>query len=163
MSYDDIPSIVTYAGNKNVADNTLNIPHPYTKRDAIIWIDNAIRGFERKSQYTFAIRLIQDENLIGAIGLRSSNEEHTMELGYWIGEPYWNKGYATEAAVAIVSFGFNQLKLKRIYAAHLIENPASGKVMQNIGMMKGGIISKYIMHKDIHVRLMEYRIDSTDL
>jgi RimJ/RimL family protein N-acetyltransferase len=68
-------------------------------------------------------------------------EEHKRaELGYWIGVPYWNHGYASEAARRVVNWGFQYLGLNRIYAQHFADNPASGRVMQKIGMQYEGTL-----------------------
>jgi ribosomal-protein-alanine N-acetyltransferase len=60
------------------------------------------------------------------------------ELGYWIGVPHWSRGYATEAAQATVEFAFRRLGLNRVYAYHFTTNPASGRVLQKIGMQLEG-------------------------
>ena len=70
--------------------------------------------------------------IIGAIGLHDRNDDKA-ELGYWIAVPFWNKGYATEAASAILNFGIKELKFHKIYATHFIHNPASGRIMEKIG------------------------------
>ena len=77
--------------------------------------------------------LKQSAQLIGAIGLVGINGEDAL-MGYWIGEPYWKRGYCTEAAKAFIEFCFNDLKLNRIEAEYLVTNPASGRVMQKSGM-----------------------------
>ena len=71
-------------------------------------------------------------------------EFNQAELGYWIGKPYWNKCYASEAAKAILRFGFKELNLHRIHAHHLSRNPASGKVLQKIGMQHEGCLRHHI-------------------
>ena len=60
------------------------------------------------------------------------------ELGYWIAKDFWGIGYCTEAAKAIVNYGFEQMNLNRIHAHHVARNPASGRVMQKIGMKQEG-------------------------
>lgn len=67
------------------------------------------------------------------------------ELGYWIDIKYWNNGFASEAAKAIIEFGFENLKLKRIFASHFDYNPSSGNVMKKIGMKKEGILKFHTM------------------
>jgi RimJ/RimL family protein N-acetyltransferase len=57
-----------------------------------------------------------------------------------VGKPYWNRGYATEAAAALLAFGFNELSLNRIYASYLARNPSSGRVMEKVGMLREGIV-----------------------
>ena len=65
--------------------------------------------------------------------------EDVAELGYWIGKPFWGKGYATEAARSLIDFGFTVLGLNRIAARHFARNPASGRVMQKVGMLQTGV------------------------
>ena len=144
LSFKDIPKIIEYAGNKKVAESTLNIPHPYEEKDAIFWINSANKGMENKTQFTFGIRTKKEDEFIGGIGLKINIRFQRAELGYWIGEPFWNKGYATEAVEAILKFGFNDLNLNKIYATHLVENPASGKVM-----IKNGINCKNLLKANV--------------
>jgi [ribosomal protein S5]-alanine N-acetyltransferase len=59
-------------------------------------------------------------------------------MGYWIGKQYWGHGYCTEAAGAVVKYGFDVLRLNRLYAIHFTRNPASGRVMQKISMKHEG-------------------------
>ncbi|MCB0375693.1 MAG: GNAT family N-acetyltransferase, partial [Sinomicrobium sp.] len=132
----DIHSIVTYAGNEKVSKMTLNIPYPYTDLDAVYWINASREGARKKEQYTFAVRLKESKYFIGGMGLKLTPKWQRAELGYWIAEPYWNQGFATEAAAAVLRFGFETLCLNKIYATHLVENPASGRVMIKNGMIR---------------------------
>ena len=77
-----------------------------------------------------------DGTLIGTVELtfRIHLPYNDASLGYWIGKPYWNCGYATEAAKAMVAYGFREHDLDLIYADYFNRNPASGRVMQKIGM-----------------------------
>jgi RimJ/RimL family protein N-acetyltransferase len=70
------------------------------------------------------------------------------ELGYWIGRPFWGRGYATEAARAMLDFGFGSMGLNRIFAHHMRDNPASGRVLANIGMTREGVLSQHILKWD---------------
>lgn len=138
ISYSDIPKIIEYAGNIKVAQTTLNIPHPHQERDAIFWINNANQGYKDKSQFTFGIRLKPTNKFIGGIGLKINTRFNRAELGYWMAEPFWNKGYASEAVGVVLKYGFDKLELNKIYATHLAENSASGKVMIKNKMIKEG-------------------------
>lgn len=89
--------------------------------------------------------------LMGAIGLEFNHQSRLAELGYWIGVPYWNKGYTTEAARALLEYGFNTLGLNRIQARHMTNNPASGRVMQKLGMTYEGT------HRQATRRFGEYQ------
>lgn len=156
----DIPLLVKHAGNYNVAKNTLNIPHPYTKEDATAWIKNCEETYINQTRYSFAVRLKASPALIGGIGLTPNKRFNHAELGYWIAEPFWNKGFATEAAKAVIDFGFTALKLHKIFATHILENPASGKVMQHIGMTKEGEMADHSFRNGKYLTLVQYGIIS---
>ena len=84
--------------------------------------------------------------LVGAISLHVAREHRHGELGYWIGEDAWGKGYATEAAQAVTAYAFRDLGLHRIQGRHFTRNPASGRVLEKIGMQREGI------HRDAYLR-----------
>ena len=86
----DIPGMVEYANHPQVSEMTLNIPHPYHEKDAISWINMANQGFEDKDHFVFAICTISDDQFMGGIGLRVAKRFNRAELGFWIGEPFWN-------------------------------------------------------------------------
>jgi len=121
------------AGNFNVAKMTLNVPHPYLPGMADEWIKTHPIDWESKTGASYAITCKKTKGLIGTIGL-DSIENCQASMGYWIGEPFWGNGYCSEAGAALVQYGFSSLGLSRIYAEHLSINPASGRVMKNIGM-----------------------------
>lgn len=162
LSYKDIPKIIEYAGNKKVAETTLNIPHPYEEKDAVFWINSANIGLESKTQYTFGIRTKIEDEFIGGIGLKIDNRFQSAELGYWIAEPYWNKGFASEAVEAILKFGFTELNLNKIFATHLVENQASGKVMTKNGMLKEGELKDHTKKGNLFKSLIQYRLTQNE-
>jgi RimJ/RimL family protein N-acetyltransferase len=83
--------------------------------------------------------------VLGAINLRLELPHQRGELGYWIGEPYWGRGYATEAVSALIRYGFDTVGLNRIYARHLARNPASGRVMAKAGMQREGAQRQHVL------------------
>jgi RimJ/RimL family protein N-acetyltransferase len=105
-----------------------------------------------------AIRLRSDGRLCGGVGLHPETPHHHAELGYWIGVPYWGNGYATEAAKAVVRYGFEHLKLNRIFAHHFKHNPASGKVLRKIGMKHEGCMRQHVLKWGQFVDLELYSI-----
>jgi RimJ/RimL family protein N-acetyltransferase len=137
---EDAVDVQRLAGEKAIADTTLNIPHPYADGMAERWIAEHGNQFEEGTGAVFAITDRESTELIGAIGLTIDSRFKKAELGYWVGAQFWNKGYATEAAARVLEFGFEELDLNRIGAGHLARNPASGRVMQKIGMLREGII-----------------------
>jgi len=137
---DDVPDVATYCGDIDVARMTANIPHPYDETMAEAWISSHGNAFEEGEAATFAMAIRETGKLIGAIGIHVDKSNRAGEFGYWVGKPFWNQGYATEAARAIIRYGFEQLGLHRIYARHMTKNPASGRVMQKAGMRFEGIL-----------------------
>ena len=126
------------AGERDIADTTMNIPHPYEDGVAEEWIEGHESGYTEGNIVTFAIVLRDSAELVGAVSLQIDRDFNKAELGYWTGKPFWNSGYATEAAIAVLAFGFDELRLNRIQARHLARNPASGRVMEKAGMTLEG-------------------------
>jgi RimJ/RimL family protein N-acetyltransferase len=140
----DAPEVRSLAGDRAIADTTLNIPHPYEEGMAEEWIQGHEEAFEKGRQATFAVILRETESLIGAIGLVLNDRFDRADLGYWIAKPRWGKGYCTEAAREVLRYGFTELGLNRIQATHMTRNPASGKVMQKIGMSREGLLRQHV-------------------
>ena len=134
----DADVVQTLAGERDVAVNTLNVPHPYPDGVAAQWIASHGPAWEKRSCLVLAITT-EDEGVVGAISLQLQPRHHRGEIGYWIGKPFWGRGYATEAAAAIVDLGFDHLDLNRIEGRHLVRNPASGRVLQKVGMLTEGV------------------------
>ncbi len=130
----DAPIVQQLAGDEAIASTTGTIPHPYEDGMAEEWIGTHPKAFEEGEGVVFAITLREDKTLIGAIGLTIEGDHERAGMGYWIGKPYWGNGYCTEAARAVLNYGFAELGLNRIYATHFSRNPASGRVMEKIGM-----------------------------
>jgi ribosomal-protein-alanine N-acetyltransferase len=144
FSLTDSPVVQKLAGDRSIAETTLHIPHPYEDGMAEEWIGSHRERYEKGEAITFAITLLDGNTLIGAIGLEINQQHERAELGYWIGQAYWNNGYCTEAAEAVVRFGFDKLRFIRIHAAHFSRNKASGRVMEKIGMKHEGRLRNHI-------------------
>ena len=154
----DAPEVQRLAGEREIASTTLNIPHPYREGVAEAWINTHREHYNQGRLITFAITRRADERLLGAISLRPNADHDHAELGYWLGKPYWNQGYTTEAALAILQYGFETFGLNRIYASHLSRNPASGRVMQKIGMRYEGCLRQHVKKWSVYEDLERYGI-----
>lgn len=154
----DAALVAELAGAREVADTTRNIPHPYLPEMAEQWISAQPAAFTAGSVVTFAISSRSDATLYGAISLRLALDDKRAEMGYWLGVPYWGKGYTTEAAAAIVDYGFSEWQLNRIYASHITRNPASGRVMQKIGMRYEGCLRQHFIKWGAFDDLAQYAI-----
>lgn len=167
----DAPRIQELCGDARVAATTGRIPHPYPEGEAEKYIRTLAAPREDGSRYTFGITLAGTRtpgrehdltdtgHLIGSISLREIETEHRRGvLGYWIGVPYWGKGFATEAARAVLAFGFIRKGLNRIMADHFVTNPASGRVMQKVGMTQEGILRQYFYKNGVCLDVAVYSI-----
>jgi ribosomal-protein-alanine N-acetyltransferase len=139
----DAPAVKLLAGARDLAATTLNVPHPYEDGMAEAWIQRHAPAYEADEVATFAITLNTSGALVGAIGLTINRLHARAELGYWVGVRFWNQGYATEAAREVLRFGFEDLELNRIFAQHMVRNPASGRVMQKCGMRHEGRLKQH--------------------
>lgn len=155
---DDAFDVERLAGMREIADTTLNIPHPYPHGGAAEWILAHSPAWNEGSNATFAIIDNATERLVGAISLMIKPEHRRAELGYWIALKCWNRGYATEASQRLIDFGFEVLGLHRIEARHFLRNPASGRVMKKLGMQPEGIERDWAIKWDRFETLAVYSI-----
>jgi len=139
----DAPTVQRLAGAYEIASVVSHIPHPYPDGAAEMWIASHAPDFAQGTGLTEAITRQDDGELMGAVSLMLAPDHCRAELGYWLGVPYWGYGYMTEAAHALVDYGFRTLGLRRIFARHFGSNPASGRVMQKIGMRREGLLREH--------------------
>jgi [ribosomal protein S5]-alanine N-acetyltransferase len=142
---EDAPAVRELAGAVEVYRTTLNIPHPYEDGMAEKWIASLDAIFDEGSGVTLAMTLKPTGMLIGSIRLGVTQPHRRGELGYWVGVPHWGRGYCTEAAIATVEYGFKELGLHKIAARHMAGNPASGRIMEKIGMVREGVLRKEVV------------------
>jgi len=136
----DEPSLVRHANNRKVWRNLRDsFPHPYMMSDATRWIDRATRALRGT---VFAICV--DGFAVGAIGLtrRDDVNRHSAEIGYWLGEEFWNQGIATQAVRTVTAYGFEALSLYRIFAEVFEWNRASMRVLEKAGYQAEGRLRK---------------------
>lgn len=156
---EDAWDVERLAGMREIADTTLNIPHPYPVGAATRWIETHAPAWTAGTGVTYAIIETSNRKLAGVVSLMQIHREHRRaELGYWIAVDHWNKGFATEASEALVHFGFHTLGLHRIESTHFVRNPASGKVMQKLGMKQEGIARESAVKWDRYESLVRYAI-----
>jgi len=136
----DAPAVQRLAGDREIALNTATIPHPYPDGMAEKWIATHQEDFDAKKNLTLAI---DAGELVGAVGLIFTLDEDRAEIGYWVGVPHWGKGYASEAAAGMLRYGFEDLGHNRIHAGFYTRNPASGRVMEKIGMKYEGTLRQH--------------------
>ncbi len=141
----DAPDVQRLAGDREIADTTERIPHPYEDGMAEAWIATHTERFRKRQGCEFAIILKDTSELTGAIGLTLTMTHRRGELGYWIGRPFWGQGYCTEAGRFVIDYGFSSFDLHRIQARCMSRNLASGRVMQKLGMKHEGRLHGYML------------------
>lgn len=140
----DAPAVQALAGDRAIASTTCSIPHPYPDGAAEQWISGQAAAYAEGVSVTFAITLKKSGALLGAIGFNVNQKNDWAEIGYWIGQPYWGHGYATEALRALIPWTFETLPLNRLQACHFTRNPASGRVMVKAGLRHEGILRQRV-------------------
>jgi RimJ/RimL family protein N-acetyltransferase len=131
---DDAEAITCLIDDRRIAENTARIPHPYSLSDARAFLAQANRD---RSEPSFLITLAEG-TIIGGCGLAASSGPDP-ELGYWIGVPYWGRGYVTEAARALIDHAFGALGCERLSGRARVSNPASRRVLEKCGFQWTGV------------------------
>lgn len=149
----DAARICLLAGDYDVASMTGTIPHPYSEQMAAAWIAEAIAGEEG---VVFVIE--RESSLIGCTGYRAFGDDHA-ELGYWIGKPYWGKGYATEAVGALIAHAFGSDGFDYLKAGHFTDNPASARILRKLGFVAQGEEMRDSAARGAEAHCVTYRLD----
>lgn len=134
----DARRIAYLAGDYDVAKMCSRVPHPYTMAHAYDFIGMMARSREAGREQAFAVTAPID-GLIGSCGASPvAGAEGVYEIGYWFGMPYWGRGYASEAARAVMDWARDQLGATGFVAGHFADNPASGNVLRKLGFAPAG-------------------------
>ena len=134
---EDIDALAHLANNAAVATMVSRMPHPYTARDAADFVRRTNAGEIGKCVY--AITKADNGEFLGCCALEPHvNDADTLEIGYWLGEPHWNRGYATEAAHALIDMAFRTRDIAHIDARCRVTNIASRRVIQKCGFQFQG-------------------------
>jgi RimJ/RimL family protein N-acetyltransferase len=134
---EDADSIAELADNRRIADMLAAMPHPYTPANAADFVHRARAGGIGKCVY--AITQAETGHFLGCCGIGAARSEPGLSLGYWIGEPHWGKGYATEAAHALIDLAFRATAIERLHAACRVTNAASRRVIHKCGFQYAGM------------------------
>ena len=133
-----------------VAKSMLWDPH-LTQEQTDDVVRRSIQRYDDPDFHRWVIALRSDDTIIGVADLLRFTQDHQCSFAYMIGEDFWGKGYATEALRAIFAYGFDHLALEKIEADHFSDNPASGRVMQKLGMRHiGRILNAYEKNGILH-------------
>ncbi len=130
----DIPELVRLANNRKIFENVRDhFPSPYTYRDAVQWLE-----FVKQNKEPLRLFAIETEGrLAGSISIEFKTDVYrkNAEIGYWLGEPYWNRHIMTEAIKCITRYIFDQFAIVRIYAESFADNAGSRRALEKAGFV----------------------------
>jgi [ribosomal protein S5]-alanine N-acetyltransferase len=156
MTLDDAPRLQALINHPDVARYTSSIPWPYPEGAAIEYLNAVVPDYRKHGKLTFAVVPREAGELCGGAGLVVDFRNRKAELGYWIGIDYQGRGYATEAARAVLGFGFERAGLRRIHARVFSGNPRSSRVLEKIGMCKEGRQREHMLRWGEYKDIIEY-------
>ncbi len=139
VALSDAASIAQLADNPDIARMTASLPSPYTLQNAKEWLE----GLQKHpDDHVFAIC---SKTLMGVVGLTYDTNSGRVELGYWLGKPYWGKGAATAAVRLALNYAFKKLNARRVYAYCFAANSASRRVLEKCGLQYEGCLRQHFM------------------
>lgn len=158
MTMLDAQDMFEYSRDPEVSRHVLWDAHR-SVQDARAYLRFILRQYRNNDPSSWGIELRETGQLIGTIGYMWWNREYrSAEVGYSLARAQWNKGLMTEALRAAIDFGFEEMQLNRIEAQHETTNPASGRVMEKVGMQREGVLRQRLYNKGKFVDVALYAI-----
>ena len=158
----DAADMFAYASDPQVAEHVLWRAHG-SIRDTQAFIRFVLAQYRRGEPSTFGVWHKGDRRLIGTMGYTAWSETDRMaEVGYSFSRAYWGQGLAAEALEALLQFSFDVLYLHRVEGQHTPQNPASGRVMEKVGMRREGHMRGRVWNKGVFVDTVMYGILRSD-
>jgi RimJ/RimL family protein N-acetyltransferase len=149
----DVKAIARLADDRRVAQNTTRIPFPYSQSDAEAFV-HSVAAQPRDT--TFLITRLGDPLGVASIG---AGRNGLPELGYWLGVPYWDQGYATEAARAMIDYAFEAFGYDELRAGARVVNPASRRVLEKCGFQWTGVELRKVLSLGSSTPVDRFRLD----
>jgi ribosomal-protein-alanine N-acetyltransferase len=146
----DVPLVCRYLEDKAIAANMRRLQYPFTTADAEAWVSDAHERAAKGEGYVFAIDRKPDNLLIGTTRFYYDAENQRAEIGYWLGTPFWGKGYMTEVVCRLIQLGFEEFQVNRIYATYFPRNGASRRVMEKAGMTYEGTYRQHWLKNGVY-------------
>jgi RimJ/RimL family protein N-acetyltransferase len=148
----DVKAIASLANDRRIAANTARIPHPYGIEDAEQFIASVNK---REGEACFVIMLECAPVGVCSVDLR----EDGPEVGYWLGVPYWGRGFATEAVRALIDHAFGDLEHEALISGARVNNPASRRVLEKCGFQWTGVRLSRIRAINSAAPIDRFRLD----
>jgi RimJ/RimL family protein N-acetyltransferase len=155
---EDAPALAAAAAHEAVATRLARMSWPYREEDAAAYL--AVPRGPADPRFLIWSHETACPRLVGAIGLTPGEGAH--ELGYWIVPDAWGRGYATEAAAAVVATARDALPIRRLSAWHHLDNPASARVLAKLGFRESARAPRYSLARDREVDSARHDLDLED-
>ena len=140
---EDVPAIHAFCDDPDIAWCIVGAPTPYPAEYAEKWVRECAIGLDNEEKYAFLICIPETGEVIGDTMLNLDVRDRRAELGYLLAKSHRGKGYAFEAASAIVDFGFRNLMLNKIYAGVWTANQPSVNVLEKLGFTREGVLRQH--------------------
>lgn len=142
----DTAAIQKAAGVRQIADTMISLPHPYPAGEAERYVARQQAEREKGRSATFTIAHRQEGGrFCGLVEVRDIDREHSQaELSFWLAVEAWGQGYMSEVVQPVAQYGFEELGLNRLYAYHMLRNPASGRVLEKNGFKQEGLLRQRV-------------------
>jgi len=141
----DAAAIQDAAGRREIADTMISLPHPYPVGEAKRYVARQHSDREAGFIATFTIEQKTKNKFCGLVEVRDIDREHLQgELSFWLTVEDWGKGYMSEVVEAVVRYAFESLGLNRLFAYHMLRNPASGRVLEKNGFKQEGVLRQRV-------------------
>ncbi|MFM5929660.1 MAG: GNAT family N-acetyltransferase [Novosphingobium sp.] len=153
---EDWQELLARIDDEQVTKNLAKVPWPYTADDAR-WF--AAQQQDKRMPHFFVTLPTSSKpaEIIGCVGLGPDGDD--TELGYWFAREHWGKGYASEAARAVIGLA-RTLGHQHLVAGHFVDNPASGRVLRKVGFKPTGQIRKrFSLARGHEVDSVEHRLE----
>lgn len=154
---EDWPELLSRIADEAVVKNLAKVPWPYTAEDAR-WFAGQPQDPRCPHFFVTLPTLSEPAHLVGCVGL-GRDDNGAVELGYWFARDHWGKGFASEAAHAVLRLA-RALGHRKVSAGHFIDNPASGRVLRKVGFVPTGrIVPRFSLARGEEVPSVEHAID----
>ncbi|MEM6665068.1 MAG: GNAT family N-acetyltransferase [Pseudomonadota bacterium] len=154
----DVPALVSLANNANIAENLMSMPHPYGEENAEAWIRKSRTRLPDQRAFLICLRE-PSEQPIGACGWSLVDGLDLPQVGYWVGEPFWGSGFATEAAQTLIDNAFATSKLDMLGCGCRVTNLASRRVIEKCGFQYDGLGMVHSLARGGTMPILKYRMD----
>ena len=141
----DTLDIQKTAGKREIADTMISLSHPYPIGGAELYVARMQNEREAGISVVYIIEKKVENEFCGLIEVRDIDHEHSQgELSFWLAIKAWGHGYMSEVVQIIVQYGFEVLNLNRLYAYHMLRNPATGRVLEKNGFKQEGLLRQRV-------------------